>query len=310
MVAMRAAPETSNGASPSRAPRRSACAMASSTRSTATYGIHRCRPRGIGRSPATTCPSIWNNQWGETGLDGVAPLDVLHAYVAAMPAFIVFAIPAARQQGRASRRSERKQPRGHSYVHCRASIIVALILAGAVAANVYANRLPPGQGDAFPYIGATVIGIDPVAHALAPARLERGTGGGKGAVFLLSLVLAASMMPVEQSAGASSLNALRPRFRLGGLRQHSADEAGARAGRLRLGRAGLRRGLRRLDDLVRLVSRGRGFEPVPRSQVRRPVAAPRLARRRGVRRRLLVLMALLGWDPQPPIDSAARAAPG
>ena len=42
----------------------------------------------------TTTTMMW--------LDGVSPLDVLHAYVAAVAAFIVFAIPAARQQQRYS----------------------------------------------------------------------------------------------------------------------------------------------------------------------------------------------------------------
>src|SRR6185436_20514626 len=42
----------------------------------------------------TTTTMMW--------LDGVSPLDVLHAYVAAGAAFIVFAIPAARQQQRFS----------------------------------------------------------------------------------------------------------------------------------------------------------------------------------------------------------------
>ena len=89
-----------------------------------------------------------------------------------------------------------------------------------------------------------------------------------------------------RAAGGLGADHLRARIRLRGVRQHSADQAGARAGRLRLGRAGLRRGLRRLDDLVRLVSRRRRVQPVSRSQVRRPVAAARLARRRRLRRRL------------------------
>ena len=62
---------------------------------------------------------------------------------------------------------------------------------------------------------------------------------------------------------------VRPRLRLGGVRQHPADGAGARARRLRLGRARLRRRLRRLDDLVRLVGRRRALEQLPRGEIRR-----------------------------------------
>ena len=40
----------------------------------------------------TTTTMMW--------LDGVSPLEVLHAYIAAIAAFFVFAIPAARRQQR------------------------------------------------------------------------------------------------------------------------------------------------------------------------------------------------------------------
>ena len=107
-----------------------------------------------------------------------------------------------------------------------------------------------------------------------------------GAIFLLSLVLAASMMPVERLPARVVADGARPRLRLGGVRQHPADRAGAAAGRLRLGHARLRGRLRRLDDLVRLVGRRRGHQRVPRGASRWPLAAAWLARRAGLRRRL------------------------
>jgi len=141
----------------------------------------------------TTTTMMW--------LDGIAPLDVLHAYVAAIAAFIVFAIPAARQQQRFSP-IEKNVPAG---VHMDWSrlVVVILILAGAIAANIYANRLPDGQGQSFPYIGATVIGI---ILLLTPWRRPDWRvlpGAAKGSVFLLSLVLLASMMPVDELPAAS-----------------------------------------------------------------------------------------------------------
>ena len=75
-------------------------------------------------------------------LDGISPFDVLHAYVAAIAAFFVFAIPAARQQQQFSPIAER--PSASVHLDVSRVIIVALILAGAIAANVYANTLAAG----------------------------------------------------------------------------------------------------------------------------------------------------------------------
>lgn len=135
----------------------------------------------------TTTTMMW--------LDGVSPLDVLHAYVAAITAFFVFAIPASMQQQRFS--PIVRDASADVRVDGSRVIIVALILAGAIAANVYANQLPDGQGELFPYIGGTVIAI-----ILLLARWRRPDwkvlpDATRGAVFLLTLVLCASMMPVD-----------------------------------------------------------------------------------------------------------------
>jgi Na+/H+ antiporter NhaD/arsenite permease-like protein len=141
----------------------------------------------------TTTTMMW--------LDGVSPFAVLHAYVAAIAAFIVFAIPAARQQHRLA--PIVKDPSARVHLDWSRLIIVILILVGAIAANVYANTLPAERSGAFPYIGATVIGLillltpwrRPDWHAV-PAAV-------KGSVFLLSLVLCASLMPVDKLPAAS-----------------------------------------------------------------------------------------------------------
>jgi Na+/H+ antiporter NhaD/arsenite permease-like protein len=145
----------------------------------------------------TTTTMMW--------LHGVSPFEVVHAYVAAIAAFLVFAIPAARQQQKFSPIVRDVS----SAVHLDVSrvVIVALILAGAIAANVYANTLPPERGDAFPYIGATVIGT---ILLLAPWRRPDWKvlpEAARGAVFLLSLVITASMMPVASLPAASALSA-------------------------------------------------------------------------------------------------------
>ena len=141
----------------------------------------------------TTTTMMW--------LDGVSPPDVLHAYVAAVAAFIVFAIPASRQQQRFS--PIEKNAGADIHVDWPRLIIVVTILAGAIAANLYATRLPDDQGAQFPYIGATVVGIILFMTPWRSPDWRVLPGAAKGSVFLLSLVLAASLMPVEQLPAAS-----------------------------------------------------------------------------------------------------------
>ena len=151
----------------------------------------------------TTTTMMW--------LDGVSPLDVLHAYVAAAAAFIVFAIPAARVQQRYS--PIQADPDPGIRVDVSRLVVVALVLIGAVAANVYSNRLPDERAESFPYIGATVIGI---LLLLTPwRRPDFGVlpAAAKGSLFLLALVLSASMMPVESLPPATA----RTTFGLGFL---------------------------------------------------------------------------------------------
>src|SRR5947207_1310432 len=95
----------------------------------------------------TTTTMMW--------LAGVPPLQVLHAYVAGVVAFAVFAIPAARQQQVYS--PIQRDPDADIQVDGARLIIVLLVLAGAVAANVYASHLPEERSGTFPYTGATVI---------------------------------------------------------------------------------------------------------------------------------------------------------
>ncbi len=142
----------------------------------------------------TTTTMMW--------LDGVAPLDVLHAYVASVAAFIVFAIPASRQQQRFS--PIEKYADAQVEVDWARVIIVVSILGSAIAANVHANRLPPAEAGAFPYIGATVVGV---IFLLTPWRRPDWKAvptAAKGSLFLLSLVLLASLMPVDHLPAASA----------------------------------------------------------------------------------------------------------
>ena len=134
--------------------------------------------------------------------------------------------------------------------------IVAAILVAAVAANVLVNTQFPAVADAFPFLGADRLD----RAARSRRRIRRPDWSvlpetAKGTAFLLSLVLAASLMPVEHlptptwqtTFGLGFVSAVFDNIPLTAL--------ALVAGRLRLGHARLRRRLRRLDDLVRFVGR-------------------------------------------------------
>jgi Na+/H+ antiporter NhaD/arsenite permease-like protein len=141
----------------------------------------------------TTTTMMW--------IDGIDPLDVLHAYAAAVVALIASGLVAARQQ-HAYAPITKDAPAGVRVDWARLGI-VAFILVSAIAANVVANLYFPAVLDRFPVIGAAVW-----VAILASAALRRPDwsllpGALKGSIFLLALVTCASMMPVEQLPVAS-----------------------------------------------------------------------------------------------------------
>ncbi len=141
----------------------------------------------------TTTTMMW--------IDGVRPVEVVHAYVAAVVALVVFGIPASLQQ-------HRHQPiladsRAAAPVDWGRLAVVGLMLAAAILTNVVVNVSFAGLGAAFPFIGVAVW-----VALLAAARWRRPDwsvlpGTLRGTVFLLCLVLAASLMPVEELPPAS-----------------------------------------------------------------------------------------------------------
>ena len=141
----------------------------------------------------TTTTMMW--------IDGVSPLDVVEAYVAALVALAVCGIPASIQQHRHSPIVKEAKVAGR--VEWSRAAIVVIILGAAIAANVTINLRFPDHADSFPFIGAAVW-----VALLACAAWRRPDwhllpGALKGAIFLLSLILCASMMPVEKLPTAS-----------------------------------------------------------------------------------------------------------
>jgi Na+/H+ antiporter NhaD/arsenite permease-like protein len=141
----------------------------------------------------TTTTMMW--------IAGVQPLEVLEAYIAAGVALLVFGIPAAMQQ-QAHSPIQRNATPGARIDRARL-IIVAFILATAVAVNVVVNTRFTAQSDLFPFLGAAVWVAILLAMPLRRPQWSLLPGAFKGSVFLLSLVLCASMMPVEALPAAS-----------------------------------------------------------------------------------------------------------
>jgi len=146
----------------------------------------------------TTTTMMW--------IDGINPLDVLHAYVAALVATVIFGIPAAIQQQRYSPILQ-DPPRGIHIDWARVGI-VAFILIAAIAANIIINVEYPELSDRFPFIGAAVWVAILLSTPLRRPEWSLMPETLKGSVFLLSLVLCASLMPVEKLPLASWQTAL------------------------------------------------------------------------------------------------------
>ncbi len=146
----------------------------------------------------TTTTMIW--------IDGVRPLDVLHAYVAAVVALVVFGIPAALQQQAWS--PIVRDPRAGLHVDGMRLGIVAFILLAAIATNVIGNVQFDGRIGDFPFIGVAVWIAILLAAAIRPPDWKVVAAAAPGSLFLISLVLCASMMPVEHLPNASWQSAL------------------------------------------------------------------------------------------------------
>ena len=141
----------------------------------------------------TTTTMMW--------IDGVNPLEVLDAYIAAVTALVAFGLVAARQQ-QAYAPIVTDVPEGIRVDWTRVAI-VAFILVTAISANVVANIWYPAAIDGFPVIGATVVAALIVTAPLRRPDWSLLPASLKGTIFLLCLVSSAAMMPVEKLPPAS-----------------------------------------------------------------------------------------------------------
>jgi Na+/H+ antiporter NhaD/arsenite permease-like protein len=141
----------------------------------------------------TTTTMMW--------LAGVPPIEVFHGYIAAIIALFVSGYFAAKQQHSYQPLIVSSQST-HNLDYSRV-IIVFVILATAIVTNVVVNIKFNHLADYFPFIGVSVW---VALFVMVPLRAPDWSvipGAFKGSIFLLSLVLTASMMPVEKLPLAS-----------------------------------------------------------------------------------------------------------
>jgi Na+/H+ antiporter NhaD/arsenite permease-like protein len=141
----------------------------------------------------TTTTMMW--------LDGVSPLKVLDAYVAAAVALVVCGIPAAIQQQRYAPITKDEGP--HAPIDWPRIVIVALILTLAIGTNVTVNLKLKHLADYFPFIGVAVWVVILACTPWRRPQWDLVPAAFKGSIFLLALVTCASLMPVDRLPPAS-----------------------------------------------------------------------------------------------------------
>jgi Na+/H+ antiporter NhaD/arsenite permease-like protein len=141
----------------------------------------------------TTTTMMW--------IAGVSPVVVFEAIIAASVALFIFGIPAAIQQQKYSPILQRTHE--HTHVDWMRVGIVALILVLAIGTNVTVNMKFTHLADHFPFIGVAVWVAILLSVVVRRPDWEVVPEAVKGSIFLLSLVLCASMMPVEKLPTAS-----------------------------------------------------------------------------------------------------------
>ncbi len=146
----------------------------------------------------TTTTMMW--------IAGVHPMEVLEAALGSLVAIAIFGTIAAKQQH--AYQPITKDSAGDVRVDWMRVGIVLAILASAIVVNVLINSKFKALADFFPFLGAAVWVAILVTALLRQPDWKLIPEAAKGSVFLLCLVLCASMMPVAELPKASWQTAL------------------------------------------------------------------------------------------------------
>jgi Na+/H+ antiporter NhaD/arsenite permease-like protein len=123
-------------------------------------------------------------------IDGVNPINVIHAYSAAIPALFLFGIPASIVQDRYNRIT--KDANKIVKIDSVKILIVVLILIGAIITNYFMD---------FPAVGVWIAIL--IGSFLRKTPWDEIPKSLQGTIFLVALVTCASLMPVEELPAAT-----------------------------------------------------------------------------------------------------------
>jgi len=130
----------------------------------------------------TTTTMMW--------IDGVSPVNVLHAYIAAFVALLIFGWFASHQQHKY--RPLLKHEKKNAKLNVTKLFIVVLILVGAIATNFLFD---------LPALGVWMAII--IGSFVEEVPWKESQKAFRGTIFLLCLVTSASLMPVNELPPAS-----------------------------------------------------------------------------------------------------------
>ena len=216
---------------------------------------------------------------------GVSPLSVLHAYVAATVALFVSGIPASLAQQKYA--PIVKDPPTDLHISFRHVAVVIIVLVSVIAANVGAHLFDAHILDEIPLIGLAVAAAILLTAPIARPDWSVVPRAARGALFLIALVSAASMMPVKSLPLPSWETALGLGFVSAVFDNIPLTALAIKQGNYDWGFLAYAVGFRRLDDLVRLVRRRRCRGTDAGSEVRGPLAQRGMARGACLCRRVL-----------------------
>ena len=147
----------------------------------------------------TTTTMMW--------ISGVSPLAVLPAFIASAVAFAVFGLLGAWQQQRYSPIQARVAADAPK-IDTPRTVIVGLILVTLLVVNFAGNAWYPEHQDAAPWLGLALwVAVLATAFIRGP-QWSVLPSAAKGALFLVSLVATASLMPVERLPAATQQTAM------------------------------------------------------------------------------------------------------
>jgi Na+/H+ antiporter NhaD/arsenite permease-like protein len=136
----------------------------------------------------TTTTMMW--------ISGVSPILLLEAFVASAAAFVVLAPIAAWRQQKVAPVIPHT-PDGIRIDWMRA-VVVLVMLAAVVGANLIGNSLFPGIEHAVPLLGLALWSAILVTALIRRPDWKVTPEAARGALFLVALVACASLMPVEK----------------------------------------------------------------------------------------------------------------